>query len=125
MSVKRYELETGALTLIEMKAIFEAWPADVTFVDAENLIRFYTERYRIFRRTPDAIGTDVVDCHSAASRPRVAQLIAELRDGWRDEATFVEEQDGRPVHIRYLPVRDGGEYLGTLEVAQWADEIGV
>jgi DUF438 domain-containing protein len=124
MNVKRLELETGALTLIEMKAMLEAWPADVTFVDAENTIRFYTGRYRIFRRSPENIGTDVVDCHSARSRPQVAQLIAELRDGWRDEATFLEEQDGRPVHIRYLPVRDGDEYLGMLEVAQWADEIG-
>ncbi len=96
----------------------------MTFADAENVLRFYTGRYRIFSRTPDIIGTSMIECHSPGSQGNVERLVAELRDGWRDEATFLEEKDGRPVHIRYLPVRDGDEYLGILEIAQWADDMG-
>jgi DUF438 domain-containing protein len=118
------ELDTGALELHEMRSVLEHLPADVTFADAENVLRFYTGRYRIFDRRPEIIGTSMIECHSPSSRAAVERLVAELRDGWRDEATFLEEKDGRPVHIRYVPVREGGRYLGILEVAQWADEIG-
>jgi DUF438 domain-containing protein len=123
MHDQRHELDTGSLRLDELKAIMESMPADVTFADAENVLRFYTGRYRIFDRTPDVIGTSMIDCHSPASRDGVERLVAELRDGWRDEATFLEEKNGRPVHVRYLPVREGDRYLGVLEIAQWADEI--
>jgi len=122
---ERFELETGALSAPEMRAILESLPADCTFADADNVIRFFTGRFRIFNRKVEHIGTSVIDCHSEATRPRVAQLIGELASGWRDEAVFVTENDGRPVHVRYLPVRDSdGAYLGVLELAQWADEVG-
>jgi len=122
---KRVELETGVLALRELRAVLESMPADVTFADAQNVIRFYTERYRIFGRRPEDIGSDVVECHSPGTRPRVAALIAELRDGCMNQATFLTEKGGRPVHVRYVPVREGETFLGILEIAQWADEIGV
>lgn len=125
MGEQRIDLDTGALKLEELKAIMEHMPADVTFADAENAIRFYTGRYRIFDRSPEIIGTSMITCHSPGSQGNVERLVAELRDGWRDEATFIEEKDGRPVHIRYLPVREGDTYLGILEIVQWADEIGI
>jgi len=124
MAAERIDLDTGALKLEELKAILEHLPADVTFADAENVLRFYTGRYRIFNRTPESIGTSMIACHSPGSQGNVERLVAELRDGWRDEATFLEEKGGRPVHVRYLPIRDGDTYLGVLEIAQWADEIG-
>jgi len=120
---ERFDLDTGALTLVELRAILESLPADVTFADADNIVRFYTGRYRIFNRRPENIGTNVVECHSPGTRPEVARLIGELREGWRDEATFLSEKNGRPVHVRYLPVRSGEEYLGLLEIVQWLDEI--
>jgi DUF438 domain-containing protein len=117
-------LEFGRLNLSELAAAFSAIPADVTFVDAENFVRYYSA-YRIFSRTPDCLDRGVLDCHAPGTRPRVARLLAELRDGWRDEATFLEEKQGRPVRTTYTAVRgEGGQYLGCLEVAQWADEIG-
>jgi DUF438 domain-containing protein len=120
----RIELDTGVLSLGELKAILESLPADCTFADADNVTRFYTKRYRIFDRRPEHIGINVVDCHSADTRVRVAQLLSELATGWRDEAVFLTHKDGRPVNVRYLPVRDGdGAYLGVLEIAQWADEF--
>jgi DUF438 domain-containing protein len=113
---------SGSLTPRQLVAAFAALHADVTFVDADGIVRHYSD-YRIFTRTPDALGTHVELCHSEASRARVAQLISELATGWRDDAAFIEDKDGRLVHTRYIAVRDGDEYLGCLEVAQWVDEI--
>ncbi len=124
MSDERIALDEGGLTVQEMRAILESMPADVTFVDADDKVRFYTGRYRIFSRKPEDIGADVVECHSPGFQGEAARLISELRNGWRDEATFLSEKNGRIVSIRYLPIRDGDEYLGILEVAQWADEVG-
>lgn len=121
---ERHPLQTGELTVDQMRAILDSIPADCTFSDADNIVRFYTERHRIFRRTPSVIGSDVIECHSPASRPRVAQLISELASGWRDEAVFTAEKDDRPIHIRYLPVRDAeGNYMGVFEIAPWADQF--
>jgi DUF438 domain-containing protein len=113
---------SGALTPRQLTSAFAALRADVTFVDADGIVRYYSD-YRIFDRTPDALGRSVEACHSEATRARVARLVSELASGWRDEASFIEPKGGRPVHTRYVAVRDGEEYLGCLEVAQWADEV--
>ncbi len=121
---ERIGLDTGSLTVAQMSAILESLPADCTFADADNITRFFTGRHRIFDRSPELIGTSMIECHSEATRARVAQLVSELATGWRDEAVFLEEKDGRQVHVRYVPVRDAsGSYLGVFEIAQWLDEV--
>lgn len=115
-------LAHGALTPQQLTAAFAAFPADVTFVDADDVVRYYSQ-YRIFSRTPECLDRGVLECHSPGTRAQVARLIAELRDGWRDDAVFLTEKDGRPVQTRYAAVHGAdGEYLGCLEIAQWADE---
>jgi DUF438 domain-containing protein len=54
-------------------------------------------------------------------------MLAEFRDGWRDDAMFASTRDGRLVNVRYVALREAdGTYLGCLEIAQWADEaLGV
>lgn len=124
MAAERIQLATGSLTAAELVALVESYPADVTFVDVEGVVRYYSERYRIFSRAPENVGTHVSDCHSPGTRPRIERLLSELASGWRDEAVFLEQKDGRLVHVRYRAVRDGaGAYVGVLEVAQWADEV--
>jgi uncharacterized protein len=112
----------GSLSVEQVAAVFSAIPADVTFVDADNVVRYYSE-YRIFDRTPACLDRDVLDCHSPRTRSGIERLISEFRDGWRDEATFLELKGDRPVNVRYVALRDGdGSYLGVLEVASWADD---
>ena len=85
-------------------------------------MRYYSE-YRIFDRTPAVPGQQT--CSNAtrhAARSGIERLLSEFRDGWRDEATFLELKGDRPVNVRYIALRDGeGAYLGVLEVASWAD----
>jgi uncharacterized protein len=94
--------------------------ADLTFVDAAGVVRFFSD-YRIFSRPLGCIDRDVLLCHREETRPGVERMLAEFRDGWRDEAEFVSLKDGREVAVRYVAVRDPGDvYLGCLEIATWA-----
>jgi DUF438 domain-containing protein len=116
-------LPTGALTAEQIGLMLTHLPVDVTFVDADNVVRFYSEgKPRIFGRTPDVIGRSVLRCHPAASVHRVKRILDDFRAGYRDVAEFWIQNKGeepRFIHIRYFAVRDsGGTYRGTVEVVQ-------
>lgn len=118
------DFEHGWLTPEQLVAAFSAMRADVTFVDAAGIVRYYSV-YRIFDRTPESLDRGVVECHSPGTRAAVEQMLSEFATGFRDEALFLEHKEGRPVSTRYIAVRRGdGGYLGCLEVAEWADEVG-
>jgi hypothetical protein len=115
-------LDTGALTPEQVRLVLNELQLDVTFVDEHNVIRYYSERFRIFNRAPEDIGTDVVGCHSPGTRSRVERLLSELASGWRDSAEFLEKKGERLVDVRYVALRDEtGTYRGCLEIAGWAE----
>lgn len=125
MTSRPIRLETGEISLEQLLLVLETLPIDLTFVDENGMVRFYSRNHRIFERSPEVIGTDVQECHSPPTRPGVAQLMSELATGWRDSADFVEEHEGRMVSVRYQAVRDDtGAYRGVLEIAQYVDEFG-
>lgn len=117
----RIDLPHGSLALEELLAICSVLPADVTFVDAKGIVRYFSE-YRIFDRPASCLGRDVLDCHSPATRPGIARMLSEFASGWRDESYFLAEKNGKQVHVRYLPVHDPEQgYLGCLEFCTWGD----
>jgi DUF438 domain-containing protein len=113
-------LPTGSLTLEQLKAIFAVLPVDLTFVDADDRVRFFSEGpRRVFHRGRAVIGRKVQHCHPPASVATVERILTDFREGRQDVAEFWIDFRGRFVHIRYFAVRDeGGRYLGTLEVTQ-------
>jgi DUF438 domain-containing protein len=118
----RVPFENGSLAAEELAAAFTHLPADVTFVDSNGIVRYYSA-YRIFSRPPECLDRSVLECHSEASRPGIARMLSEFASGWRDEAVFAARKRGRAVDVHYVAVRGrAGEYLGCLEIAQWADE---
>jgi uncharacterized protein len=118
----RISLGHGSLAASELVAAFSAIPADITFVDAEGVVRYFSG-YRIFSRPESCLDADVLACHRPEGRAGIAQMLAEFRDGWRDEAVFMAHQDDRMVDVRYVALRDAdGAYLGCVEIARWADE---
>ena len=122
MTHARIEFENGSLEASALVAAFSALPMDVTFIDADGIVRYFSE-FRIFSRPKSCLGTDVLECHSPGTRPGIERMLSEFASGWRDDARFLERKGGRPVDVRYLAVRDAeGGYLGCLEVAEWADE---
>ena len=103
-----------------LEAIFDALPVDVTYVDENNTVRYYSKHdERIFRRTPAVIGRQVQNCHPKDSLDKVSQVVEELKSGKRKSAEFWIDFKGRKVYIRYFAVRDkGGKYRCVLEVTQ-------
>jgi DUF438 domain-containing protein len=112
--------ETGRLSVEQARALFSTLPVDLTFVDDDDRVAFYSEgRERIFARTPSIIGRKVQNCHPPASVHVVQQILDDFRSGRQNVAEFWITLHGRFVHIRYFAVRgDEGRYVGTLEVTQ-------
>ncbi|MBM3320864.1 MAG: DUF438 domain-containing protein [Candidatus Eisenbacteria bacterium] len=116
---------SGALTEEQMLALFTVFPVDVTFVDAEDRVAFFSEGPdRVFARTRSIIGRKVQNCHPPSSVHIVERILSDFRSGAESLAEFWIQLHGKFVHIRYFAVRDPeGKYLGTLEVTQDATRI--
>jgi PAS domain S-box-containing protein len=112
--------ETGTLSKEQIEAIFSALPVDITFVDKDDTVRFFSEsKDRIFVRTSAVIGRKVQQCHPQKSLHVVNQLLEDFKGGRRDVGEFWINFEGRLILIRYFPVRNKkGEYLGCIEVTQ-------
>ena len=102
-------------------AILGALPLDITYIDKHDIIRYYSD-YRIFKRSPDILGTTVQNCHKPKSRDEVNRVIDDLRSGRKGMLEYPTEKDGRRVRVRYIAVKDEeGAYAGLVETAEWID----
>ncbi len=112
--------ETGSFSKEELETLLNTLPVDITFVDKEDAVRYFSEgKDRIFTRTKAVIGRKVQQCHPQKSLHVVNQILDDFRHGRRDVAEFWINLQGRLIYIRYFAVRSkGGEYLGCLEVTQ-------
>ncbi|EOT39949.1 DUF438 domain-containing protein [Enterococcus columbae] len=119
------DLPTGNLQLDQLIAIFSHLPVDLTFVDVDEKVRFYSEGpHRIFPRTKSVIGREVVNCHPPKSMHIVQQILDDFRSGARTQADFWIDMRGMKISIRYYALHDEqGKYLGCLEVTQDITEI--
>ena len=113
-------LDVGALTPQEVNWMLIHLPVDLTYVDQDDVVRFFSQtKERIFPRSPAIIGRKVQKCHPPASVHRVQRILDDFRAGRRDVAEFWIQMQGQFIHIRYFAIRDAeGEYQGTLEVSQ-------
>ena len=108
------------LTSEQLEQLLESMPVDISFVDADDRLRYWNRHdSRVFKRPYSAMGTPVQNCHPAKSVDKVERIIGDFKAGTRDVAEFWIEMKGMKLYIRYFPVRNAdGDYLGTLEVAQ-------
>lgn len=113
-------LPTGALSIKELTAMLNTMPVDITFVDKDDTVAYFSEaKERIFPRTKSVIGRKVVNCHPPASVHIVEGIIRDLKSGKKDHEDFWIRMKDATIYIRYFAVRDdAGEFLGTLEVTQ-------
>jgi len=112
--------ETGNLSEEEIESIFNSLPVDITFVDKDDKVRYFSQsKERIFVRTKAVLGLKVQDCHPQKSLHVVNQILEDFKKGKREVAEFWINFEGKLVHIRYFPVRNKkGEYLGCAEATQ-------
>lgn len=113
------------LTSEQINGILETIPADISFVDAEDMVKFWNkDDTRVFKRPASALGKKVQQCHPPASVDSVNQVMDDLKSGRKDIEEFWIDLKDRKLYIRYLAVRDKeGKYLGTLEVGQDITDI--
>ncbi len=112
--------ETGSLSPKQIELILNNLPIDITFVDQDNVVRYFSKpKDRIFTRTKAVIGRKVELCHPPESVHVVTEIVEEFRAGRKDTAEFWLTLGDNFVHIRYFAVRDENQqYLGVLEVTQ-------
>lgn len=114
------ELSTGKLNLKQLELIFSHLPVDMTYVDENDEVKFYSDpKHRIFPRTKGIIGRKVQNCHPHESVHIVNKIVEAFKKGVKDEASFWLKTGDRFVLIRYFAVRDENHtYKGVLEVSQ-------
>jgi uncharacterized protein len=114
------QLPSGRFTAEELMAIFNTLPVDITFVDRNDKVKYFSQgRERIFDRNRAIIGRDVRMCHPPSSVHTVEQILIDFKSGVADSAPFWIQMQGKFIHIEYFALRnDKGEYLGTLEMSQ-------
>ncbi len=118
------ELEDGYMNPEEISTMLATMPADVTFIDAEDRVRFFSGGERIFTRTRSVLGRPVQLCHPPKSVHIVNRILQAFKNGERDRAEFWIDMGRRKILIQYFAIRNAeGKYLGTLEFTQDITEI--
>jgi uncharacterized protein len=112
-------LPSGSFTLNELTCMLNTLPVDITFVDKEDTVRYFTQgKERIFDRNRAILGRKVQNCHPPDSVHVVNQIIDDFRSGRQNKAEFWITLQGKFLYISYFAVRDEqGEYLGTVELS--------
>jgi DUF438 domain-containing protein len=114
------QLPSGNFSVEELLAILNTLPVDMTFVDKNDKVKYFSQsRDRIFQRSRAILNRDVRHCHPPASAHIVDKIVEDFKSGKQDRAPFWINLKGKFVHIEYFALRnENGEYLGTLEVSQ-------
>lgn len=109
----------GALTPEQLTAMLNTLPMEITFVDADNINRYFNEGPKLFKRPQMALGREVFSCHPPKIETMVRAIIEDFRTNKRSQLPVWMEKNGRSMLVNYMAVRDyEGKYLGTVEVVQ-------
>ena len=114
------QLPTGSFSVEELTALFNILPMDITFVDKDDKVKFFSlGPHRIFDRNRAIIGRSVQLCHPPHSVHIVEQILSDFKSGKETNATFWINFKGRFIYIEYIAMRnEDGEYLGVIECTQ-------
>ena len=121
----KIQLPTGLFTLEEMISMFQTLPFDMTFVDKDDNVRFFSDSpERIFDRTRAILGRKVQYCHPPSSVNIVNQILEDFKSGKETQARFWINMGPKLIYIVYYALKGkNDEYLGTLEVTQDLTDI--
>ena len=114
----------GHLKKNELIAMLNTLPVEITFVDKDNINRFFNEGPKVFKRPQMAIDREVFSCHPPKVEPMVRMIIGNFREGKEEEVPIWMEKGGKPFLVRYMAVRDKEQnYVGTLEAVTDMTEV--
>jgi len=109
-----------------VKALIETIPAELTVINAaDEVVGWNKHETRLFKRPMASMGMNFRQCHPEKSLVMVEKLIAEMKAGARDKATFwidlpvVKNAPKHKIFIEFCALRnEKGEYLGCMEFTQ-------
>lgn len=109
----------GHLTIEQLTALLNIIPLEITFVDGDNINRFFNEGEKVFHRPQMAIDREVFSCHPPKIESIVRTIINDFRTGKREKIQIWMEKNDRTMLVTYQAVRDkAGKYIGTAEFVQ-------
>ena len=114
------QLSSGSFTKTELEAILNSLPIDMTFVDKNEKVKYFSQSEdRIFDRNRAILNRDVKLCHPPSSVGIVEEILSDFSSGKQSKAPFWIQMGGKFIHIEYIALKDkNGNFLGTLEVSQ-------
>ena len=109
----------GHMTVPQLTALLNTIPLEITFIDENDINRFFNEGPKVFKRPGMAIDREVFSCHPPKIEPMVRSILDDFKSGKRDSVQIWMDKGGRTMLVTYMAVRDkSGKYLGTTEVVQ-------
>lgn len=109
----------GHMSVAQLEAMLNTLPIEITFIDDNNINRFFNEGAKVFKRPGMAIDREVFSCHPPKIEPMVRSIIESFKNHTRDSVPAWMEKQGKPFLVTYYAVRDKkGIYLGTVEAVQ-------
>jgi DUF438 domain-containing protein len=126
--MNRVEMETGSLTAGELEKIFTWLPFEISFVGADDTVRFFSDKpadEKLFMRGKPSLGKDLHVCHPRKYIGLMEQILDDFKKGVESHARFWrQDHQGKFICIDYYAIRDAeGSYIGTLETVQDVTEI--
>lgn len=112
-------MKGGHMTLEQLEAMLNTIPLELTFVDVDNVNRYFNEGPKVFKRPEMAIDREVFSCHPPKIEQMVRKIIEDFQNGMRDQVPVWMNKNGRAMLVTYMAVRDRNQqYIGTVEVVQ-------
>ncbi|WP_432646839.1 DUF438 domain-containing protein [Mitsuokella sp.] len=115
----KVKLPTGELTVRQLQGILKLLDVDITFIDKDDILRYFLNEGKVFSRPLSALGREVYNCHPPEIIPVVRQMLLDFKAKKRTHMEVWRRIMGRPIGVRYAAVYDdAGEYMGTVEFVQ-------
>ena len=109
----------GHMTIEQLSAMLNTIPLELTFVDKEDINRYFNEGPKVFKRPGMAIDREVFSCHPPKIEVQVRKIIESFKNNTADKVPIWMEKNGRTMLVTYMAVRNkAGKYLGTVEIVQ-------
>lgn len=112
-------LSGGSLKLNELNALLNTIPAEITFVDKDNINKYFNDGEKLMKRPKMALGRNVMTCHPPKVQVMANAIIDDFKNGRKDNVPVWMEKAGKTLFVNYIAVRDEeGKFVGTLELVQ-------
>ncbi len=121
----KLDMGTGQLSLEQILLMLNSLPVDITFVDENDKVRYFSNPSdRFFPRSKAIIGRLVENCHPPESVHIVKKIVNAFRTGEKNNAKFWIHIKDKFVLIQYFALRDNnGNYKGVIEASQEVTDI--